>query len=687
MAKIIRFPLKMKKGIEVRTIEELRENFDMDAVLENYTSGKLDTWLRGRYYDNIANAIKALDDNVEGFYAQLCSTLGVEYQEQQHTSVSEAQYKQEKLQRFQSLECYDRYSDKFDQVAMNQQDLEILLKQGVTQVYLLENEFEIPLSYECITYTGVGNPIVIIRAEDNVNFKAKNLRLKNMVFGWDVSGVSEADEVFQAERLLMENNWVNALPYFLKHRKNDHPRAILFLELIYQSYQWNGLQRANIGNAGQYLHSVQSFVLGAENRLNLYLPVLKKLAEKGNPFDQYLYAYALMIDGKYNNNSYEAEEMIRYLKSSAEQGCSMASILMGDVYHHGCGFFVNDQKAFSWYEKAAKQGHPEGQWKLACCYESGKGVKQDYSKAYDWFTQAANQNNAVGQCGLGRLYATGKGINQNYAEAVKWYTKSAEQGYPGGQCALAYCYEKGNGVAQIYNVAIDWYRKAAEQGDITAQNAMGDFYSGSRSDYFEYSGVIEKDFDTAVKWYMKAAKQGDARGQYNLGRVYEGFDTHLYTGRDYSKAAEWYEKAAEQGHAEAQYRLSRLYKYGDGVPRDQEKALQLLIRASKGNLAATYDLALHYYIKKDYEKAVKLFRKGAEGTRRHRRSMQMLAECYEHGRGVSRDYSQASSWYRKAGDEKNAKRMKKRAGKELDDSLNEFSKYMEKWAKEELKRK
>ncbi len=44
MAKIIRFPLKMKNGIEVRTIEELRENFDMDAVLENYTA---ENWIHG----------------------------------------------------------------------------------------------------------------------------------------------------------------------------------------------------------------------------------------------------------------------------------------------------------------------------------------------------------------------------------------------------------------------------------------------------------------------------------------------------------------------------------------------------------------------------------------------------------------------------------------------------------------
>ncbi len=45
MARKIRFPLRMKNGAEVRTLEELRENFDLESVLGYYTDGKLQTWL------------------------------------------------------------------------------------------------------------------------------------------------------------------------------------------------------------------------------------------------------------------------------------------------------------------------------------------------------------------------------------------------------------------------------------------------------------------------------------------------------------------------------------------------------------------------------------------------------------------------------------------------------------------
>ena len=36
MAKKIRFPLKLAEGAEVRTLEELREHFDLEALLGYY---------------------------------------------------------------------------------------------------------------------------------------------------------------------------------------------------------------------------------------------------------------------------------------------------------------------------------------------------------------------------------------------------------------------------------------------------------------------------------------------------------------------------------------------------------------------------------------------------------------------------------------------------------------------------
>ena len=51
------FKLKLKDGAEVSTLEELRDNFDLEAVVGYFKSGDLLTWLEDRFYDDEADAI------------------------------------------------------------------------------------------------------------------------------------------------------------------------------------------------------------------------------------------------------------------------------------------------------------------------------------------------------------------------------------------------------------------------------------------------------------------------------------------------------------------------------------------------------------------------------------------------------------------------------------------------------
>ena len=78
MAKPIRFPLEMANGVKVRTIEELRENFDLEMILGYYVDGKLILWLSDRYYDNQVTEIKQIDSNQPEFVCKLCRILGVD---------------------------------------------------------------------------------------------------------------------------------------------------------------------------------------------------------------------------------------------------------------------------------------------------------------------------------------------------------------------------------------------------------------------------------------------------------------------------------------------------------------------------------------------------------------------------------------------------------------------------------
>lgn len=61
MARKIKFPLEMDNGIEVRSMEELRDNFSIVHVLIYLKNGKLVTWLRDRHQNDIADLLQELD--------------------------------------------------------------------------------------------------------------------------------------------------------------------------------------------------------------------------------------------------------------------------------------------------------------------------------------------------------------------------------------------------------------------------------------------------------------------------------------------------------------------------------------------------------------------------------------------------------------------------------------------------
>ena len=73
-----KFTLKMKDDIEVRTLEELREHFDLESAVEYFKEGKLLEWLEDRYYDDEAEAIEAISADDENLSTKICAALGVE---------------------------------------------------------------------------------------------------------------------------------------------------------------------------------------------------------------------------------------------------------------------------------------------------------------------------------------------------------------------------------------------------------------------------------------------------------------------------------------------------------------------------------------------------------------------------------------------------------------------------------
>lgn len=66
--------------------------------------------------------------------------------------------------------------------------------------------------------------------------------------------------------------------------------------------------------------------------------------------------------------------------------------------------------------------------------------------------------------------------------------------------------------------------------------------------------------------------------------------------RDYKKAAELWKQAADRQHWKAMLNLAGLYVDGTGVPRDTERAVQIVEQAMKLGIPAAYDLMGTYHM-------------------------------------------------------------------------------------------
>lgn len=182
MAKKIRFSLEMENGTEVRELEELKESFSLERVLYYIDNGRLFTWLRDRYHDDVAEQIQELDRDDPDYNKKLCGIFEVEYDESAAEDMERAAERARKLALLKELTDDSSYASKIDSMAFDQDDLYDLLDDGITEIYLCGERFSVPLGKKGISYIGVNKPTVVISSKMVVDFSEKNITFTNIKF-------------------------------------------------------------------------------------------------------------------------------------------------------------------------------------------------------------------------------------------------------------------------------------------------------------------------------------------------------------------------------------------------------------------------------------------------------------------------------------------------------------------------
>lgn len=182
MAKKVRFPLEMENGVEVRSMEELRANFSLSRVIEYLKNGKLVTWLKDRYANDVAEALEKIDIGDNQVAKKVCEVFGVEFDEAAQEDLEKAAERSERVEQLKKFADDAEYVKYIDNVAFDQDELYDLLDEDQTTIYLCGERFLIPLAQSGITYIGVNNPIVVIDSKVEVDWLAKGIMLKAVTF-------------------------------------------------------------------------------------------------------------------------------------------------------------------------------------------------------------------------------------------------------------------------------------------------------------------------------------------------------------------------------------------------------------------------------------------------------------------------------------------------------------------------
>lgn len=184
MAKKIKFPLQMKDGYKVRTMEELRVHSDPESLIAYFLDGKLKSWLKDRYYqeeiDEI-NKLKSSDDNLlQSLYDIL--NINKKNDDMEKFEIDDVLRKYNILSKVKQYTDNKEILENIDSIATSQSEFENILKKNVSIVYLLGKKFVLPHCAENILIKGINNVEIEVNSQEVIDFEKIKVYFENCYF-------------------------------------------------------------------------------------------------------------------------------------------------------------------------------------------------------------------------------------------------------------------------------------------------------------------------------------------------------------------------------------------------------------------------------------------------------------------------------------------------------------------------
>ena len=264
------------------------------------------------------------------------------------------------------------------------------------------------------------------------------------------------------------------------------------------------------------------------------------------------------------NPDITAENIIKYLQHSAENGEASAQCMLAEEYSNGKLIEADKKLCVHWHRLAAEQGFSFSLGRAAAhCLKDN-----DLEKAFEFSEVGANKGDDLCQSILGMLFAYGLFPEVDLVKAKYWHELAAKQNNSLSIFALGEMHLYGIGSNKNEQKGIAYIRLAAEFGEEEAQYKLGFLYKENYFLFYDGDEVPNSVFNSfqeqAAFWLEKAANQGNADAQFHL---YE----HYWLYSDYKRSEYWRNKAAEQGHVKAK---EHNLQFGEEDEKLEHKVIQ-----------------------------------------------------------------------------------------------------------------
>lgn len=321
----------------------------------------------------------------------------------------------------------------------------------------------------------------------------------------------------------------------------------------------------------------------------------------------------------------DVQKGIELLELEIMQKNILAYYELGNIYQHGIGVKIDNEKAHYYYERALKGfesviEHPEEQTNFIInysLYRAGKhylyglGTEKNEEKAFEYLDESANAGNVFAAYIVGNMYWDGNSVVEKDKKIAVDYYKLAD-GNPYAHYKLGYAYENGIEVEKDMDRANKEYKAAYDKFfsmEFKSPDANIEYRLGKMN--MEGKGV-SVDLNTAEEYFELSSKNGNPNAQYQYAKIL------LQKGdiENADKAVEILKEAAENESVMAQYQLGKIYLKDERLKNESLAIKYLTMAAEQNNSYAQYQLGKIYFDKTssyyDIGKAIENFEKASD---------------------------------------------------------------------------